>query len=166
MMRTGIRLLCIAVVVIAVVAVSRAAARPDGQTTSHRYFTPDVYQWGQTAAGSEIGVWVRDVEQADIAREKLSGAAGAVIEKARSESAAARAGLRAGDVVIDFDGERVRSARQLSRLVDEMPAGRDMKMADAGGQRVDVNVAPTQANGLAVFENGRGLERLRASPPT
>jgi serine protease Do len=165
MMRTGIKFLCIAVVVIAVVAVSRASARPAGQTSSHPYFTPDLQGWMQ-GGGSELGVSVRDVEQADIAREKLSGAAGAVIEEVRSESPAAKAGLKAGDVVVDFDGERVRSARQLDRLVDETPAGREVKMAVMrGGQRVDVTVAPTPANGLAVFENGRGLQRLERFGP-
>jgi len=38
------------------------------------------------------------------------------------------AGLKAGDVITAFDGERVRSARQLSRLVDETPVGRSVKM--------------------------------------
>ena len=78
-MRTGIRLLCIAVVVIAVVAVSRAphgpTARPTATATTHPTFPVGA------GRGSEIGVSVRDVEPADIAREKLSGEAGAVIEK-------------------------------------------------------------------------------------
>ena len=53
------------------------------------------------------------------------------------ESAAAKAGIKTGDVVTSFDGERVRSARQLERLVEETPAGRTVKMAlQRAGRRV------------------------------
>jgi S1-C subfamily serine protease len=44
-----------------------------------------------------------------------------------ADSAAAKGGVKAGDVVVEFDGERVRSARQLTRLVQETPAGRAVK---------------------------------------
>jgi serine protease Do len=81
------------------------------------------------AGGSRIGASVRDVDQADVTRQKLADTAGAVVDEVRSETPAAKAGLKAGDVVIGFDGERVRGARQLERLVDETPAGRTVKMS-------------------------------------
>jgi serine protease Do len=98
-----------------------------------------------TLAGNEarIGVRVRDVEPSDVTRQKLAGQAGAVIEQVDSETPAARAGLKAGDVVVAFDGERVRSARQLDRLVEETPPGRGVKMSivrDAA--KLDVDVTP------------------------
>jgi serine protease Do len=37
--------------------------------------------------------------------------------------------LKEGDVVAQFDGERVRSARQFIRLVQETPEGRSVRMA-------------------------------------
>jgi C-terminal processing protease CtpA/Prc len=84
-----------------------------------------------TLAGHEsrIGIQVRDVEPSDVTRQKLAGQSGAVIEQVDSETPAARAGLKAGDVVVAFDGERVRGARQLDRLVEETPAGRSVKMS-------------------------------------
>jgi serine protease Do len=104
-----------------------------------------------TLVGNEarIGVRVRDVEPSDVTRQKLAGQAGAVIEQVDSETPAARAGLKAGDVVVGFDGERVRSARQLDRLVGETPAGRSVKMSivrDAA--KLDVDVTP-EAGGFA-----------------
>ena len=93
--------------------------------------------------GSRMGVAVRDVDQADVTREKLAGPSGAVVEEVRSESPAAKAGLKSGDVIVSFDGERVRSARQLERLVEETPAGRTVKLAlQRGGTRMDVDVTP------------------------
>jgi serine protease Do len=93
--------------------------------------------------GSQIGVAVRDVETADVTRQKLTGPSGAVVDEVRSETPAAKAGVKAGDVVVGFDGERVRSARQLERLVDETPAGRAVKMAVVrDGTKVDLDITP------------------------
>jgi serine protease Do len=90
---------------------------------------------------SRIGIGVRDVEASDVTKQKLDGQSGAVIVQVDSETPAARAGLKAGDVVVTFDGERVRSAPQLDRLVNETPPGRTVKMwivRDAAKLAVDV----------------------------
>jgi serine protease Do len=95
----------------------------------------------------EIGVSVRDVA----AEDKVSG--GAVVESVRDDSPAARAGIKAGDVIVEFDGERVRSARQLSRLVDETPADRTVKAAlMRDGSRVDLQVTPAEGGSMAWFD--------------
>ncbi|MCE2515415.1 MAG: signal protein PDZ, partial [Acidobacteria bacterium] len=44
---------------------------------------------------------------------------GAVLSVVRSGAAAADAGFVGGDVIVQFDGERVRGARQFARLVRE-----------------------------------------------
>jgi serine protease Do len=99
----------------------------------------DVFGMG----GSRVGMVVRDVETADVAKEKLSGAAGAVVTEVAKDSAAQKAGVKAGDVVTSFDGERVRSARQLERLVEETPAGRTVKVAvQRAGAPVTLDVTP------------------------
>ncbi len=59
--------------------------------------------------------------------EEVEGASeGAKVKSVRPESAAAGAGIEEGDVITRFDGERVRSARQLGRLVGETPPGREV----------------------------------------
>ena len=93
--------------------------------------------------GSRVGMVARDVETADVGKEKLAGAAGAVVTEVVKESAAQKAGIKAGDVVTSFDGERVRSARQLERLVEETPAGRTVKVAlQRAGAPVTLDVTP------------------------
>jgi len=62
--------------------------------------------------GADIGVFVRDAE------------AGVTVDEVRTDSVAEKAGLKRSDVIVTFDGERVRSARQFSRLVQETPSGR------------------------------------------
>ena len=122
---------------------------------------PEVQVWSVGGSG-QIGVTIRDVDQGDVDREKLPGLWGAVIEEVRSGSPAERAGIQAGDVVIEFDGERVRSARQLSRLVQETPEGRTVKAAVVrGGSRVDVELTPEGLSGRGYLgETGRVFERL------
>lgn len=96
-----------------------------------------------SGGGPRIGVRVRDVEASDVTKQKLAGQAGAVVEQVDSQTPAAKAGLRAGDVVVAFDGERVRSARQLDRLVEETPPGRTVKMSIVRDTaKLDVDVTP------------------------
>jgi S1-C subfamily serine protease len=49
---------------------------------------------------------------------------GATVRSVAEDSAAEKAGIKEGDVIVRFDGEAVRSASHLSRLVAETPAGR------------------------------------------
>lgn len=72
--------------------------------------------------GSRLGVTVQDLGAAD----KTSGVR---IDSVDPGSAAERAGIKAGDIVVEYDGERVRSARQFTRLVQETPEGRQVPMA-------------------------------------
>jgi len=57
--------------------------------------------------GSSIGITVRDSET------------GVVVQSVRADTPASRAGVKEGDVVTQFDGERARSAAQVTRLVRE-----------------------------------------------
>ena len=71
-----------------------------------------------------------------------------------------------------FDGERVRSARQLSRLVEETPAGRAVSAAAVrDGDRLQFDVVPEPGPGWLVgFERplrevGRWGRHVRAALP-
>ena len=107
--------------------------------------------------GSTIGVTVRDVDDADVKREKLATLAGAVVEDVETDSPAAKAGMKAGDVIITFDAERVRSARHLVRLIDETPDGREIETTVIrAGEKVALKMAPVE----------RGLFISRSMPYT
>ena len=115
----------------------------------------DVFGMG----GSRVGMVVRDVESADVTKEKLAGVAGAVVTEVVKESAAQKAGIKAGDVVTSFDGERVRSARQLERLVEETPAGRTVKVAlQRAGTPVSLDVTPEAPKMAQMMTPGMPLE--------
>ncbi len=90
--------------------------------------------------GAEVGVFVRD------------DAAGVTVDEVRPDSPAERAGLKASDVVVAFDGERVRSARQFSRLVQETPSGRTVKVTIVRDkQRKEVELAVPDRRRVDLF---------------
>jgi serine protease Do len=90
--------------------------------------------------GSRLGVMVRDLEAAEVTSTVPGGVK---IDAVDSDSPAEKAGLRTGDVVVEYDGERVRSARQFTRLVQETPEGRQVAMAVLrDGTRQTVRATP------------------------
>jgi serine protease Do len=107
--------------------------------------------------GSRLGISVREVEAEDVKSARLPAPTGAVVEDVSESSAAQKAGMRKGDVIVEFDGDRVRSARQLTRLVEETPAGRKVPaIVIRDGQRVTLNVEPD--SGGAWYDSLQGLE--------
>ncbi|HYN02808.1 MAG TPA: PDZ domain-containing protein [Vicinamibacteria bacterium] len=67
------------------------------------------------AGGSRLGVGLEDTE---------GDVRGTKVRSVEEGSPAEKAGIQEGDVIVRFDGEAVRSASQLARLVGETPAGR------------------------------------------
>lgn len=99
--------------------------------------------------GAHIGVTVRDVVNADTKDPK----AGVVIEDVTSGGPADKAGMKTGDAITEFDGERVRSSLQFTRLVRETPDGRSVQAAlSRGGQRITVTVMPSDDFGLRLLD--------------
>lgn len=112
------------------------------------------------AGGARLGVTVRDIEDPEVKTARLPAPAGAVVEEVADDSAAAAGGIRTGDIIVEFDGERVRSARQFTRLVQETADGRKVTaVVVRDGQRVNLTVEPRQGSG-AVFDSFRKLEDL------
>ncbi len=92
---------------------------------------------------SMIGVRLGDITAEDAKTLKLPKAEGAVVESVNPNSPASTSGLREKDVIVQFDGERVRSASHLSRLVADTPAGREVMLSVMrDGKRTDLRITP------------------------
>ena len=122
--------------------------------------------------GSQIGVSIRDVRDDD----KMAQG-GVVVEEVTADSPAEKAGIKKGDVIADFDGERVRSVRQFTRLVQETPPGRKVQtVVSRDGQRVTVTVQPREGSGMTILRDlargdafadlSRDFEFAFPTPPT
>lgn len=124
----------------------------------------------QFGRGAEIGLSVREVSADEVTRAKLERPGGVFVVDVREGGPAARAGLRGGDIVVSFDGERIRSVRQFSRLVSETPPGRTIQTEIVrDGRRQTMSVMPEAVDGpLAGLlpEIRRDIERgIRTLPP-
>jgi serine protease Do len=126
-------------ITVAAAAIGVAVAPPvQGQTR----VTPKVRALEMLSGGSRIGVSIRDVEDSESTAAK-GAATGVIVEEVATESPAEKAGLRKGDVIVEFDGERVRGVRQLTRVVQETPAGRTVPaVLQREGQRTTVSITP------------------------
>jgi len=133
-----------AAAVVALCSLQAAAQAPpeaqrDGQTTPGFMVL--------AGRGAEIGVQVADRKDG-----------GVVIEEVRPDSPAEKAGVKRADVIVTFDGERVRSVRQFTRLVQETPPGRTVKATVLrDGQQRDLEITPREGrgaiNGSSVFRD-------------
>ena len=88
--------------------------------------------------GAHIGLTVEELDDA-----AAKQARGVRVETVTPDGPSDKAGIKAGDMITEYDGERVRSTLQFSRLVQETPPGRDVAVVlTRGGQRMNLTVAP------------------------
>jgi S1-C subfamily serine protease len=117
---------------------------------------------------ASIGVTVRDVTGEDAVKAKMAQPSGVLVESVVEGSPASKAGLQAGDVVVDFDGERVRSASHFTRLVQESVPNRQVTAAIIRGtSKQTVTVVPQSGGNFNVLSNDarRRLEGLERQLP-
>lgn len=106
--------------------------------------------------GSSIGISVRDLTADDASKAKVQQGDGVYVEQVREGTPAAQAGVKTGDIVLEFDGEHPRSARHFTRLVRETAPGHSVKMTVVReGARRTLDITPEHSNraGARVFAN-------------
>ena len=59
---------------------------------------------------------------------KLKDDSGVEVTDMDHDAPAAKAGVKLGDVILTFNGQKVESAEQLRRLIHETPAGRTVQL--------------------------------------
>ena len=116
--------------------------------------------------GSWIGVSARETTSEDAEKAKLAQPVGVVIESVQTGSPAAEAKLQAGDIVLDYDGERVRSVRHFTRLVQESAPRRAVDVVVVRGTgRQTLKVVPGFTGEFLRGSVSRNLDRLRERLP-
>jgi serine protease Do len=82
-----------------------------------------------SASGSFLGVGIQEIDSNRAKELKLPDEAGVEVTRIAPDSPAEKAGIRIGDVVTQYNGQRVEGMDQFSRMVRETPAGREVKIA-------------------------------------
>jgi serine protease Do len=77
---------------------------------------------------SYLGIATKDVNAEMAKALKLPEVAGGWVTKMDPASPAALAGIKLGDVVMQYNGQRVENWEQFARMVRETPAGRDVTL--------------------------------------
>ncbi|MCL5288369.1 MAG: PDZ domain-containing protein [Acidobacteria bacterium] len=82
----------------------------------------------ELSEGGWLGVQIANVDAEKVKQLKLPAERGVLITEVEKESPAAKAGLKANDVVTEFNGQRVESTTQFRRLIRESLAGRSAQL--------------------------------------
>lgn len=90
--------------------------------------TPRRVQVTTVGGVSYLGVGLGEIDSERAKALKLKEEYGVEVTNVEDESPAAKAGLKAGDVILEYNGQRVEGLDQFSRLVRETPIGRDVKL--------------------------------------
>ena len=75
-----------------------------------------------------LGIGVKDIDSESAKKLNLKEVRGVEITQVEENSPAAKAGIKEGDVVLEYNGQPVEGGEQLSRLVRETPIGRQVKV--------------------------------------
>jgi serine protease Do len=108
-------------------------------------------------AGSFLGIGIQEITSDRAKALKLKEEAGVEITRVTPDSPADKAGLKAGDVVLSFQGTRVEGIEQMSRLVRETPVGREVKLDIIRNGAPQTVMARTGQHSLSswIFPDGR-----------
>ncbi|HUN62371.1 MAG TPA: PDZ domain-containing protein [Candidatus Sulfotelmatobacter sp.] len=97
--------------------------------------------------GSWLGAGVTEVTPDKMKEFKLPAERGVVLGKIVPDSPAAKAGLKANDVVTEIDGQRVEGTEQFRRMIREIPAGRTAQFKvwrDGRAQNINVTIGKSE----------------------
>ncbi|HTB19701.1 MAG TPA: PDZ domain-containing protein [Bryobacteraceae bacterium] len=78
--------------------------------------------------GTYLGVNLAEIDANRAKELKLKEDYGAEITRVEESSPAEKAGLKPGDVVLEYNGQRVEGMEQFGRMVRETPPGREVKL--------------------------------------
>ena len=112
----------------------------------------------RAGSGSFLGIGVAEIEAERAKSLGLRDVHGVEVTRVEEDSPAAKGGMRTGDVVVEFNGQRVEGSEQFIRLVRETPPGRDVKLTVARGGATQSLVVRTGARKTLAARTGETFE--------
>ena len=92
-------------------------------------------EFGETKRGW-LGVRIQEVTKEIAEVEKLEKAMGALVASVSEKSPADKAGIKAGDIILEFDGKKVDTMRTLPKLVAQTKVGKKVTVKIWRGQKL------------------------------
>lgn len=112
----------------------------------------------QGSGASFLGVGVVEIDAERAKALGLKEEYGVEVKNVDGDSPAAKAGLKEGDVVLEYSGQRVQGVEQFIRLVRETPVGRQVKLLISRNGASQTVTATTAARKGTFFSSGPGFE--------
>jgi serine protease Do len=119
-----------------VIGINTAILSPSGGSVGIGFATPantvqpvidQLQQFGETRRGW-LGVRIQNVDDAIAETLNLGAARGALVAGVDDKGPSKPAGIKAGDVIVKFDGKPIKESRDLPKLVAATPVGRDVEI--------------------------------------
>lgn len=118
-----------------------------------------------SAESPYLGIGVQDIDSQRAATLKMKEARGAEVTTVSEDGPAAKAGIKDGDVVLEYNGEPVEGKDQLARMVRETPIGRQVKIGVwRNGSTHTVTATIEAKKGMMMFEQN-GNFAMPEMPP-
>ena len=108
----------------------------------------------QVGGTSYLGIGVADVTAERAKTLNLKEVRGAEVTNVAENSPAFKAGMKEGDVVLEYDGSPVQGIEQFTRLVRETPVGRQVKIAVWRNGAAQTLTATVEARKGTVIRSG------------
>jgi len=105
---------------------------------------PPAAQRAVAGAVSFLGVAIQEIDSDRAKALKLPEEAGVEVTRIAPDSPAEKAGIKTGDIITQYNGQRVEGMDQFSRMVRETPAGREVRIGilrNGAAQTISAKVA-------------------------
>ena len=96
-------------------------------SNSAKIVIDQLLKFGETKRGW-LGVRIQDVTKEIAEVEKLDEPRGALVASVAQNSPSDKAGVKAGDIILEFDGERIQEMKQLPIIVARTKVGKKVKV--------------------------------------
>jgi len=143
---------------IAIVAAGLASSAVFAQQVAPRAHAAQSYMV-EKSSGGYLGIGGLDISPDRARALNLKEERGVEVSSLASDGPAAKAGLKEGDVVLEFAGQPVQGTAQFQRMVRETPVGRQVKIGvwrNGGMQSLTATVGENQSRTTMIAPNDNG----------
>ena len=96
-------------------------------SNSAKIVIDQLIEFGETKRGW-LGVRIQDVTKEIAAVEKLDEPRGALVASVAENSPSFKGGIKAGDIILEFDGQEIKEMKQLPSIVAKTNVGKKVKV--------------------------------------
>jgi serine protease Do len=126
---------------------------PNGQFRSFSLPNGQGWSWSSVQGGRQIGASITPLTKQLADHFRVDS--GVLVTEVRENSPAAKAGLRAGDIILKAGGRTIMNQGDLVRAVNDKKDGEVQLTIDRDGSRQTISVTPEAAKDAnSIFQNG------------